>query len=166
MTSHRSPKTSGQPLRWRSLFDCEKLGWQEVVWTTLPSIAYQQDIHDLYTKITRDLRETQRTIGLCPAIAPSYLCTTSTPSQGMYDDAPAWGSSAFMAPWQLYNIYGDARVLQDNAYLKTKEAGGLVKHGLGDWMAPGGAAVANVEGGRMDEPNRLLAALRRGDRRR
>jgi alpha-L-rhamnosidase len=32
------------------------------------------------------------------------------------------------------------------AYLKTKEEGGLVKYGLGDWMAPGGTAVANVEG--------------------
>ena len=59
-----------------------------------------------------------------------------------------------MAPWLLYNVYGDTKVLQDNyatmkaylAYLKTKESGGVVKYGLGDWMAPGGTNVPNVEG--------------------
>jgi alpha-L-rhamnosidase len=132
----------------------EKLGWQEVVWTTLSSAAYQQDIHDLYAKIMRDVRESQRTSGLCPAISPNYFYKNSDGSHGVYDDSPAWGGSAIQAPWQLYNIYGDTRVLEDNyatmkkylAYLKTKESGGLVKYGLGDWMAPGGTAVNNIEG--------------------
>ena len=44
----------------------EKLGWQEVAWTTLPSCSYQQDVHDLYAKIMRDVRDSQRTFGLCP----------------------------------------------------------------------------------------------------
>ena len=132
----------------------EKLGWQEVVWTTLPSSAYQQDVHDLFAKIMRDLRESQRTSGLCPDISPNYFYTNSSGSHGVYDDAPAWGASAIQAPWLIYNIYGDMRVLQDNyammkaylAYLKTKEVNGVVKYGLGDWMAPGGTNVANVEG--------------------
>jgi hypothetical protein len=68
----------------------EKLGWQEVVWTTLPSIAYQQDVHDLYAKITRDIRESQRTSGLCPAISPNYFYKNSDGSHGIYDDSPAW----------------------------------------------------------------------------
>lgn len=132
----------------------EKLGWQEVAWTTLPSCAYQHDVHDLYAKIMRDVRDSQRTFGLCPTMAPNWFHTNSTPSQGMYDDAPAWGSSVIQVPWQIYNIYGDTRILQDNysamkaylAYLKTKEAKGLVTHGLGDWVAPAGAGIANVEG--------------------
>jgi alpha-L-rhamnosidase len=132
----------------------EKLGWQEVVWTTLPSVAYQQDVHDLYTKIMRDLRESQRMSGLCPAISPNYFYKNDSASHGIYDDSPAWGASAIQGPWLLYNLYGDTRVIKDNyammktylAYLKTKESGGLVKYGLGDWMAPGGTSVANVEG--------------------
>ena len=67
---------------------------------------------------------------------------------------PPGDRSAIQAPWLIYNIYGDTRVLQDNyammkaylAYLKTKESNGVVKYGLGDWMAPGGTNVANVEG--------------------
>ncbi len=133
----------------------EKLGWQEVVATTVPSSAYQQDVQNLFTKITRDIRDTQRTTGLCPAIAPNYFYTNSSASHGMYDDAPAWGTSAIVTPWTLYTIYGDTKVLEDNyatmksylAYLKSKESGGVVKYaGLGDWMAPGGTDVPNVEG--------------------
>ena len=132
----------------------EKLGWQEVVWTTLPSSAYQQDVRNLFAKILRDLRESQRTSGLCPDISPNFFYTNSSGSHGIYDDAPAWGASAIQAPWLLYELYGDTRVLQDNyammkaylAYLKSKEVGGVVKYGLGDWMAPGGTNVANVEG--------------------
>lgn len=132
----------------------EKLGWQEVVWTTLPSSSYQQDVQNLFTQIMRDVRDSQRTSGLCPDIAPNYFYTSSSGSHGIYDDAPAWGASAIAAPWELYNVYGDTKVLQDNyatmkaylAYLKTKESGGVVKYGLGDWMAPGGTNVPNVEG--------------------
>lgn len=60
-----------------------------------------------------------------------------------------------LLPWQLYQIYGDSSILRTSfpnmkrylAYLKNKEtAGGVVKYGLGDWMAPGGTAVPNIEG--------------------
>ena len=132
----------------------EKLGWQEVVWTTLSSIAYQHDLFNLYTKILKDVREAQRTFGLCPDIAPNYFKTTSSPSSGKFDDAPAWGASIFNACWLIYQTYGDRKILEDNygamnkylAYLKSKESGGLITYGLGDWMAPGGHAEKNVEG--------------------
>ncbi|MEO8213761.1 MAG: family 78 glycoside hydrolase catalytic domain, partial [Myxococcales bacterium] len=132
----------------------EKLGWQEVVWTTLSSSSYQQDVRNLFTKIMRDLRDGQRTSGQVSSIVPNPFGGKTAGSGGVYDDAPAWGGSAIQAPWTLYNLYGDIRILQDNyammkaylAYLKTKEAGGLVKYGLGDWMAPGGTFVSNVEG--------------------
>ncbi len=67
----------------------EKLGWQEVVWTAPPSSAYQHDVLNLFTKIARDIRDTQRTYGLCPNIAPNWFRSNSIPSQGVYDDAPA-----------------------------------------------------------------------------
>ncbi|MEO8112617.1 MAG: alpha-L-rhamnosidase C-terminal domain-containing protein, partial [Ginsengibacter sp.] len=72
-----------------------------------------------------------------------------------FDDAPAWGSSMITVPWQLYQIYGDSSILRNAvpnmrrylAYLKTKETpAGVVSYGLGDWMAPGGTSIPNVEG--------------------
>lgn len=132
----------------------EKLGWQEVAWTLLPSAMYLYDLQNLYTKITGDLRDAQRTVGLIPNIAPNWFHRASTPPEGVFDDAPAWGASMFMVPWLLYASYGDTAVLADNytamraylAYLKSRERDGLVIYGLGDWMAPGGTTVANVEG--------------------
>ena len=132
----------------------EKLGWQEVVWTTLSSSVYQHDLFNLYTKILKDVREAQRTSGLCPNIAPNYFSTTSSPSMGKFDDAPAWGASIINASWLIYQTYGDRKILEDNYgamtkymdYLKSKESGGLITYGLGDWMAPGGNAEKNVEG--------------------
>ena len=132
----------------------EKLGWQEVAWTLLPSAMDAYDLQNLYTKIAGDLRDAQRTNGLAPNIAPNWFHRSDSPPEGVFDDAPAWGASMFMIPWQLYWSYGDAVVLADSyprmraylAYLKSKEQDGLITYGLGDWMAPGGGTVANVEG--------------------
>ncbi len=143
----------------------EKLGWQEVAWTTLPSSVYQNDEYTLFAKIMRDVREAQRTNGLCSTIAPNYFYVPSTPSKGMYDDAPAWGASIFNAPWQLYQTYGDTKILADNydamarylAYLKGRESNGLITYdGLGDWMAPGGRMVHNVEGAVYVQDTRVM----------
>ncbi len=132
----------------------EKLGWQEVAWTMLPSGMYQFDLQNLYTKIARDLRDAQRTSGLAPNIAPDWFHHKTTPPEGKFDDSPAWGASMFMVPWLLYTQYGDSQVLRENyppmqrylTYLKTREQHNLITYGLGDWMAPAGSPVANVEG--------------------
>ena len=132
----------------------EKLGWQEVAWTLLPSALYACDLRTLYTKITGDLRDAQRTVGLIPSIAPNWFHRANASPEGPFDDAPAWGAAMFMVPWTLYWTDGDRRVLDDNyaamraylAYLKTRERAGLITYGLGDWMSPAGSTVPNVEG--------------------
>ena len=132
----------------------EKLGWQEVAWTMLPSAMDAYDLQNLYAKIAGDQRDAQRTVGLAPNIAPNWFHRSNSSPEGVFDDAPAWGASMFMVPWQLYWSYGDAAVLAESypgmraylAYLKSKEQDGLITYGLGDWMAPAGSTVANVEG--------------------
>ena len=132
----------------------ERLGWQEVVWTTPPSSVYCNDVQTLFEKIMRDVRDAQRVSGLCPNIAPNWFYNKNSPPGNKYDDAPAWGSSAIICPWIIYQTYGDKKILSDNyemmrkyiAYLKGKKANGLIKYGLGDWMAPAGDDVPNIEG--------------------
>ncbi|MEO8616857.1 MAG: family 78 glycoside hydrolase catalytic domain [Luteolibacter sp.] len=137
--------------------DCpnyEKLGWQEVVWTLLPSYTYQHDVYSIYSKILRDVREGQRNDGMSPTIAPNLFHVREDKSAGKYDDSPAWGSSLIIVPWQLYQAYGDQKTLEDNyepmkkylAYLKGKESNGVMTYGLGDWMGPVGHQERNVEG--------------------
>jgi hypothetical protein len=133
----------------------ERLGWQEVTYTLLPGSSYYFDLHNLYTKIVHDVNNGQRLTGESPDISPNYWATASTPPKNAFDDAPAWGSSMIMLPWQLYQIYGDSSILHYAlpymkkylAYLKTKETpNGVVAYGLGDWMAAGGRYIGNVEG--------------------
>lgn len=133
----------------------ERLGWQEVVHTLFPGSSYYFDLHNLYSKIVEDVKSAQRVSGLSTSIAPNYWETENSPPKGVFDDAPAWGSSMILLPWQLYQIYGDSSVLRKTmpnmrrylAYLKTRETPeGVVSYGLGDWMAPGGTSVPNVEG--------------------
>ncbi|MES2276561.1 MAG: family 78 glycoside hydrolase catalytic domain [Bacteroidota bacterium] len=133
----------------------ERLGWQEVTYTLLPGSSYYFDLHNLYSKIVDDVRKGQRLSGLSPDIAPNYWATEITPATNPFDDSPAWGASMMMLPWQLYQIYGDSSILRTSfpnmkrylTYLKNKEtAKGVVNYGLGDWMAPGGRSIGNVEG--------------------
>ncbi len=133
----------------------EKLGWQEVAWTMFPSSIYEFDLQRLYTKITRDIRDNQRASGMVATLVPNWFRSASyTGREGPFQDSPAWGSSIFAVPWLIYWNYGDRHVLQDNyeamkrylAFLKGREKNGLITYGLGDWMAPGGSSVPNVEG--------------------
>jgi hypothetical protein len=132
----------------------ERLGWQEVVWTTQPSTAYCNDVQTLFAKIMRDVRDAQRVSGLCADIAPNWFHTKDSPPGDKYDDAPDWGSSVIICPWIMFQTYGDNKILSDNydtmrkylAYLKGKEINGLITYGLGDWMAPAGDDVPNMEG--------------------
>ena len=135
----------------------ERLGWQEVVWTTLPSSLYCWDEQTLFQNTMRDVRDARRFGGLCPNIAPQWFYTIHTPPGDKYDDAPCWGSSAIISPWAYYQAYGDAKILADQyetmkrymAYLKTKESDGLIKYGLAaDYDGRrAGDSVANVRAG-------------------
>ncbi len=121
------------------LTDCphrEKLGWLEVPHLMGPSIMYNYDVASLYAKITRDTSQSQRPDGLVPDIAPEYVVFS-----GGFRDSPEWGSAAVILPWQLYQWYGDRRVLAARYptmkryvdYLESRAKGHIVSHGLGDW---------------------------------
>ena len=61
--------------------------------------------------------------------------------QGGFRDSPEWGSAAVILPLQLYQWYGDRRVLAERyptmkryvEYLGSRADGHIVSHGLGDW---------------------------------
>jgi hypothetical protein len=122
-----------------TLTDCphrEKLGWLEIAQLMGPSIMYNYDVAALYAKIARDTTESQLPNGLVPDIAPEYVVF-----QDGFRDSPEWGSAAVILPWQLYQWYGDRRILAECYptmkryvdYLTSRADGHIVAHGLGDW---------------------------------
>ena len=119
--------------------DCphrEKLGWLEQTHLIGPSMHYNFDIHNLYSKIVNDMIDSQLENGLVPNIAPEYV-----PFESGFRDSPEWGSASVIIPWQLYRWYGDKEVLERAypmmikyvEYLHGKSKNNILDHGLGDW---------------------------------
>jgi hypothetical protein len=122
-----------------TLTDCphrERLGWLEQDHLMGPSLLYSHDIATLLTKICGDIRDTQHSDGLVPEIAPEY-----TFFKGNFLDSPEWGSAAVLIPWNMYQWYGDRRLLAESIdsmkryvdYLGSKAKDNILSFGLSDW---------------------------------
>jgi hypothetical protein len=134
------------------LTDCphrERLGWLEQYHLNGPSLRYEFNLAQLFTKGMNDMADSQLADGLVPDIAPEY------PVFGWwFRDSPEWGSAIVIVPWQQYQFTGDPELLRRYydgmkkyvAYLGAKSKGDIVAYGLGDWYdigprAPGPAQL-------------------------
>jgi alpha-L-rhamnosidase len=122
------------------LTDCphrEKLGWLEEDNLVFGSVARNYDVAAYYRELVRNMAEAQTADGLIPDIAPEY-----TVFSGGFRDDPNWGDSLILAPWQMYQTYGDTATLRTYYpnmqryldYLSSKAQGDLLDYGLGDWI--------------------------------
>jgi hypothetical protein len=127
------------------LTDCptrEKLGWLEQTHLAGPSILYNYDLSLLYRKMARDMRDSQTTDGMVPAIAPEMVAFLDDSGHNTeFRDSPEWGSAIILSPWSAYTFYGDEQILRDNydamvayaKYLQTRAHDNIISYGLGDW---------------------------------
>ena len=101
-----------------------------------------------YEKWLRDVCDAQLPDGNIPCIVP-------TSGWGFHwGNGPAWDSALYVIPWNLWIYRGNRRILDEVyphlvrhlAYTATKaDAGGLVRHGLGDWVPVDERHVPSVE---------------------
>lgn len=123
--------------------DCphrEKLGWLEETHLIGPGILADFDARALYEKILDDMEDSQTEEGLVPDICPEFV-----EFEAGFRDSPEWGSASVLLPWYLYEKYGDKRILEKHFalgeryvnYLLGKRLGGILNHGLGDWLDVG-----------------------------
>ncbi|MBN1845219.1 MAG: family 78 glycoside hydrolase catalytic domain [Sedimentisphaerales bacterium] len=121
------------------LTDCphrEKLGWLEVSYLMAPSISWNYDIAAFYTKIVRDIQDSQGPDGCIYTVAPNY-----PRFQGGFRYSPEWAAAGVCVPWHLYRWYGDRRILAQSYpmmtryvdYLRQSSDNLIAKPGLGDW---------------------------------
>ncbi len=118
------------------LTDCphrEKLGWLECSHLLAGCIMYNYDLATFYAKIVNDMSEAQLANGMVPDIAPEY-----TVFAGGFRDSPEWGSAYVIAPWLVYQMYGDRAA---GPALRGNEAVRGLLAGHGDkphrWARPG-----------------------------
>lgn len=122
--------------------DCphrEKNGWQEENWHMARALSYRFDVHSMFAKISRDLRDTQLPDGHIPTNCPNYL--VAIPPHGYWNEAPEWGISGVLVPWHLFEWYGDIQALGSSFesmkryvdYLTSQAKDGIITSNLGDW---------------------------------
>lgn len=128
------------------LTDCphrERLGWLEQYHLNGPSLRYEFDLAQLFTKGMNDMKDAQLGNGFVPNIAPEYVVfgPAAWDKTGAFRDSPEWGSAFVLVPWQQYEFTGDVELLRRHyddmrryvLYLGSRAKNHIVNHGLGDW---------------------------------
>lgn len=139
---HRLVNRSVQGNMYSILTDCpdrEKLGWLEETHLVFGTIARNYDVAAYYRDQVRTMAEAQQPDGSVPAIAPLYYQVFGGAADNRNE--PNWGSAIVMAPWQMYQTYGDTETLRTFYpnmqryldYLTGRSSGHLLDYGLGDW---------------------------------
>jgi hypothetical protein len=133
------------------LSDCphrERLGWLEQDYLNGPSLRYEWDLAQFFTKVMNDISDSQAEDGLVPDIAPEYPVF-----KGGFRDSPEWGSAFVLCALQQYQWTGDVDLLRRHydgmkryvMYLDSKSTMGIVNHGLGDWYDLGPRRPGTVQ---------------------
>ena len=107
----------------------ERLGWTGDTQIFSRTALYQSDAASFYRKWMRDMRNSQREDGAYPDIAP-YNNFWS------YGTA-AWGDAGVIVPWNVYDMTGDKRILEENFDSMTRWM---------EWLATQQETVVNADG--------------------
>lgn len=116
----------------------ERLGWTGDAQVFVKTASYNYDSERFFRKWLRDLKADQRPDGAVGQVIPDYM-PFAQPSA-------VWGDAAVICPWQIYQTYGDIRVLEEQytsmkawvEYISnTTTTPGLWTGGthFGDWLA-------------------------------
>ncbi len=120
----------------------ERLGWTGDAQAFCRTAAFNFNVSSFFTKWLKDVAADQRPGGEVPVVIPDVLnkqgSGTVTPSAG-------WGDVAVIAPWTMYTVYGDKRLLETQypsmkawvEYIRKKAGDGMIwKNGsiYGDWL--------------------------------
>lgn len=129
--------------------DCpqrEKMGWMNDGRVTMEAAIFNFDTPTFYTKWVHDMWDAQDKCGHVASLIPTcgWGRVGGNGAPGSYAD-PWWGGTIVIAPWVMYQYYGDTRILKRGypamkdfvEYLSTTANDHIVKWWLGDWLEVG-----------------------------
>ncbi len=120
----------------------ERLGWTGDAQAFCRTASFNYDVAAFFTKWLKDVMLDQKPGGEVPDVIPDVLnaqdATSAQPSAG-------WGDVAVIAPWTMYTVYGDRRLLETQYpgmkawvdYIRNKAGDDLIWRGgskYGDWL--------------------------------
>lgn len=117
----------------------ERLGWTADTQLFSLAASYNADVQSFYHKWMGDMRDSQREDGAYPDVAP--YCWVG------YGQA-AWGDAGIILPWNVYMMYGDTSIIEENFdsmerymdFMAAQAGGGYKYNGsgadsYGDWVS-------------------------------
>ncbi|HUX57633.1 MAG TPA: family 78 glycoside hydrolase catalytic domain [Bacteroidales bacterium] len=120
----------------------ERLGWTGDAQAFCRTAAFNMDVSAFFTKWLKDVAADQKPGGEVPDVIPDVLnkqeALTAQPSAG-------WGDVAVIAPWTMYTVYGDKRLLETQyhsmktwvEYIRERADDSFIWKGgskYGDWL--------------------------------
>lgn len=120
----------------------ERLGWTGDAQAFCRTAAFNYNVSSFFTKWLKDVAADQRKGGEVPVVVPDVLekqgSETASASAG-------WGDVAVIAPWTMYTVYGDRRLLETQYpsmkawvdYIRKRAGDDMIWRGgstYGDWL--------------------------------
>lgn len=120
----------------------ERLGWTGDAQAFCRTAAFNMDVSAFFTKWLKDVAADQRKGGEVPDVIPDVLNPQGSPS---IQPSAGWGDVSVIAPWTMYLVYGDKRLLRTQYpgmkawvdYIKNRAGNEYIWHGgskYGDWL--------------------------------
>ncbi|AMR30810.1 alpha-L-rhamnosidase [Mucilaginibacter sp. PAMC 26640] len=87
----------------------ERLGWTGDAQVFAHTAAFNMNVHNFFVKWMKDVAADQYKSGSIPFIIPDIFTTNGSEVGG----ATGWGDVSTIVPWNIYQSYGDIRILKD-----------------------------------------------------
>ena len=115
----------------------ERLGWTGDAQVFSTTAAFNFGVNNFFAKWLKDIAADQQPNGSVPFVVPNVL----GPGAGA---ATGWADAATIIPWNMYQTYGDKKILEDQynsmkawlGYMETNSRDNLWNTGFhfGDWL--------------------------------
>ena len=115
----------------------ERLGWTGDAQAFARTAAYNMNVAPFFTKWLKDVAADQAENGSVPFVVPNALGPQAAGSAG-------WADVATIIPWNMYEVYGDRRILENQyesmkawvGYMESQSTNDLWNKGFhfGDWL--------------------------------
>jgi alpha-L-rhamnosidase len=87
----------------------ERLGWTGDAQAFCRTAAFNMNVAGFFTKWLKDVAADQRAGGEVPVVIPDVLNPQGSPTA---ESSAGWGDVAVIAPWTMYQVYGDRDLLR------------------------------------------------------
>lgn len=124
----------------------ERLGWLGDAQVFIPTAAFNMNVDAFFNKWCVDVLDAQTPAGAYSHVAPDVLLNARE------NPCPAWASAGVICPWEIYQAFGDLKILARNYEGMKKWVEFQKSHtknlvygevGHGDWLQPGAFPISD-----------------------